>query len=76
MRCAFKKAGLPERCFGFHALRHFCVSRLIEDGANILLISKLAGHASADITLRVYAHLMSDGADKAADVYDPASAFG
>jgi integrase len=77
LRAALKAAGLEEKAFTFHSLRHFAVSRLIEDGANILLVSKIAGHASADITLKVYAHLMSDGADKAADAFDPAvSAIG
>jgi integrase len=72
LRVTFEAAGLEEKAFTFHSLRHFAVSRLIEAGANILLVSKIAGHASPDITLRVYSHLMSDGADKAADAFDPA----
>lgn len=55
----------------FHDLRHYCISRLIEDGANILLISKLAGHASPDISLRIYSLMMPTGAANAADLYDP-----
>ena len=73
LRATFKRAGL-ERAFTFQSLRHFAVSRLIEDGANILLVSKGAGHGSPDITLRVYGHLMNDGASKAADAFDPAVA--
>lgn len=71
MKKTIKEAGLPERALRFHDLRHFCISRLIEEGANILLISKLAGHASPDISLRIYSHMMPTGAADAADLYDP-----
>lgn len=40
-------------------------------GANIVLPSKVAGHSSPDVTLRVYSHLMPSGAADAADLYDP-----
>lgn len=71
LKAAIKAAGLPERAIRFHALRHFAVSRLIEEGANIVLLAKVAGHASPDVTLRVYSHLMPSGAADAADKYDP-----
>lgn len=71
LAATIKAAGLPERVVRFHALRHFAVSRLIEEGANIVLLSKVAGHASPDVTLRVYSHLMPSGAADAADKYDP-----
>jgi integrase len=75
LQAAFKAAGLSERAWRFHSLRHFAVSRLIEAGANIVLVSKVAGHATPDITLRVYSHLLDDGVEKAADAFDPASAL-
>ncbi len=70
-QATFKAAGLPRRHFRFHALRHYAVSQLIEQGANIVLLSKIAGHSSPDITLRVYSHLMPTGASDAADKFDP-----
>ena len=46
---------------GFHAFRHGFASALIEDGRNIVQISRLLGHHSPSFTLTVYAHLMDDG---------------
>jgi integrase len=47
-------------CFGeatFHALRHTHASQPIDEGVDIVTISKRLGHAKPDITLRIYAHL-------------------
>jgi integrase len=57
--------------FHFHDLRHFAVSQLIAQGANVLELARVAGHADPSITLRVYSHLMDDGLARAADCYDP-----
>jgi integrase len=57
--------------FRFHDLRHFAVSQLIAQGANILQISRIAGHADPGVTLSVYSHLMADGLAEAAVRYDP-----
>lgn len=46
--------GLPVT---FHALRHTHASHLIDAGIDVVKISRRLGHASAGITLRVYAHL-------------------
>ena len=56
--------------FRFHDLRHFAVSQLIAQGANILQISRITGHANP-ATLSVYSHLMADGLTEAAERYDP-----
>ena len=66
---ALKRAGVAP--FRFHDLRHYAVSRLIQQGANVLQISRIAGHADPSITLRVYSHLLSDGPAEAADRCDP-----
>jgi integrase len=66
---ALKRAGVKP--FRFHDLRHFAVSQLVAQGANILQISRIAGHADPSITLRVYSHLMADGLAQAAELYDP-----
>jgi integrase len=55
----------------FHDLRHFAVSQLIAQGANVLQIARVAGHSDPSITLRVYSHLMADGLTEAAALYDP-----
>ena len=56
-----------------HDLRHYAVSRLIEQGANILLVSRIAGHAKPSVTLDVYAHLFAEGIEEAAVKFDPLS---
>jgi integrase len=66
---ALKQASV--QAFRFHDLRHFAVSQLIAQGANILQISRIAGHADPSITLKVYSHLLADGLAEAADRYDP-----
>jgi integrase len=66
---ALKKAKV--RRFRYHDLRHFAVSQLIAQGANILQIARVAGHSDPSITLRVYSHLMADGLSEAAALYDP-----
>jgi len=67
---ALKRAGL-EGAFTFHALRHFAVPRLIEQGANILLVSRVAGHSRPSLTLDVYSHLLKEGLAEAAERFDP-----
>ena len=50
----------------FHALRHTHASQLIDAGVDIVTISKRLGHASQNITLRIYAHLFQKDDGKAA----------
>ena len=40
-----------------HALRHTHASMLIAGGLDVVSVSKRLGHASPNVTLRVYAHL-------------------
>jgi integrase len=54
-----EEAGVP--WLGFHAFRHGFASALIDEGRNIVQISRLLGHHSPSFTLSVYAHLMDDG---------------
>lgn len=63
------------RRFRFHDLRHFAVSQLIAQGANILEVARVAGHADPSITLRVYGHLMEGALAQAAERYDPLRDF-
>lgn len=47
-----------------HQLRHFYASGLIAAGCDVVTVQRALGHASADITLRVYAHLWPDANDR------------
>lgn len=66
---ALRRAGVEH--FTFHSLRHFAVSQLVAQGANILQLARVAGHADPSITLRVYSHLLPDGLAEAAERFDP-----
>jgi integrase len=52
---ALERAGLEH--VGWHDLRHTFASLLIARGQNVVSVSRQLGHASPDISLRVYAHL-------------------
>jgi integrase len=60
-----RKLGLP--AVSWHSLRHSHASMLIDAGVDVVTISKRLGHASPDITLKVYAHLYRLDDGKAAD---------
>jgi integrase len=64
--------GLPE--ITLHGLRHTHASQLIDAGVDIVTISKRLGHATPDVTLRVYAHLFHRDEDKAAAAINAALA--
>jgi integrase len=72
-RPALKAAGLAG--VRWHDLRHFAVSALIADGADIKLLPAIAGHANATVTLDVYGHLMRNRVTEAADRFDPMAAI-
>jgi integrase len=50
----------------FHALRHTHASQLIDQGVDIVTISRRLGHAKPSITLAIYAHLFQKDDRKAA----------
>lgn len=63
MRAAREQVpGLPET-FGFHDLRHYFASMLIEGGADVKKVQAALRHASAKTTLDTYAHLWPDSDD-------------
>ena len=55
-----------------HALRHFYAAALIAGGASVKQVSRLLGHSSAVVTLKVYAHLWPGDDDRARSVVDAA----
>lgn len=57
---ARKAAGLPEfpRPLRFHDLRHTYASVLLQNGNDIVWVSKLLGHSSTHVTMERYAHVI------------------
>ena len=53
-----------EKAFGVHYLRHTGISYYLRHGVPVELVSKMAGHASIDITLKRYYHIINDQQDK------------
>lgn len=46
-----------------HDFRHSCASLLINNGANITLVSKFLGHSKIEETLNTYAHMFQSAMD-------------
>jgi integrase len=55
---ALRRAELPR--IRFHDLRHTYASLKIEQGENLVYISKQMGHSSTTVTSTIYAHLIND----------------
>jgi site-specific recombinase XerD len=53
-----------------HDLRHTAASLAIQAGANVKVVQQMLGHASAAMTLDVYAGLFEDDLDSVADRLD------
>ena len=67
-RATIKRAGVSASGrLSLHSLRHGYASLLIANGLNVVFVSRQLGHANANITLEVYAHLFAraDHADSA-----------
>jgi len=63
------KAGFdPE--IHFHDLRHTAATLLLSRGVNVKVVSKMLGHADISITLRIYAHVIPNMQQVAADIID------
>jgi len=53
-----------------HDLRHFAASKMLGDGVDIAVVSRMLGHANVGITDKLYRHLMPDHANDAAIYWD------
>jgi len=62
-------ARLPEAT-RFHDLRHAAASILLGAGQDVTTVAATLGHASADVTLRIYAHSQQDRMREAAERID------
>jgi integrase len=62
---ARKRAQIPGgRENGMHALRHYFASVVLAGGASVRDLADWLGHEDPGFTLRVYAHLLPDSADR------------
>lgn len=43
-----------------HSLRHLFATKALNDGIRVEIVSKILGHSSVDLTLRIYASLMTE----------------
>ena len=61
----------------FHSLRHTFATRAIEQGMDILVLSKILGHAQPSTTLNKYGHVLPDhkkeSMDKLSGLYESSS---
>lgn len=72
-RRARQKVGIPAgRENGFHALRHYFASTLLDAGETITAVSEYLGHGSATTTLDVYGHLMPSSEERTRAAIDAA----
>ncbi|WEV59717.1 site-specific integrase [Bifidobacterium sp. ESL0728] len=58
---ACRRAGIPRMTI--HDLRHTAASLMVHSGANVKAVQRQLGHASASMTLDVYADLFDDDLD-------------
>ncbi|MGO3148405.1 MAG: tyrosine-type recombinase/integrase, partial [Leucobacter sp.] len=56
-----------------HELRHTAASLAVSAGANVKAVQRMLGHASAAVTLDVYADLFDDDLDGVATALDQAA---
>ena len=56
-----------------HELRHTAASLAVAEGANVKAVQRMLGHASAAMTLDVYADLFEDDLDQVAERLDQAA---
>lgn len=66
-----KRAGLPETT-RFHDLRHTAATLLLCRGVHPKLVQSLLGHASIEITMNTYSHVMPEMSGAAARAMDTA----
>jgi integrase len=67
-RPALRRAKLRE--VRFHDLRHTCASLLLAANINIKEVQERLGHASAQVTLDVYGHMIPGSSSAAAETFE------
>jgi integrase len=66
-----QKADLPQST-RLHDLRHSTATLMLTRGVPVKVVSEMLGHADVSITLSIYAHVLPDMQDGAADAVDDA----
>lgn len=69
---AVAESGVPR--VTAHDLRHTAASSAVSAGANVKAVQRLLGHASAAMTLDIYANLFDDDLESVATALDAARA--
>ena len=69
---AARRSGVPR--LTPHDLRHTAASLAVSAGANVKAVQRMLGHASASMTLDVYADLFDDDLEAVATALDEAAA--
>jgi integrase len=67
-----ERAGLADRGFTFHALRHTFATTLLRQNVNPKIVQHQLGHATISQTMDTYSHVMPDMGDIAADALEAA----
>ena len=68
-RKAAQPLGIPKGD-GFHQLRHFYASLLIQHGESVKVVQERLGHQRAELTLDTYSHLWAETDDAARAAVD------
>lgn len=63
-----RRGGLGLDGVRLHDFRHAMVTHLLDQGVPVHDVAQRAGHASANVTLAIYAHPTTEGAKRAGDV--------
>jgi integrase len=58
-RCGLNDSGHADQV-GVHTLRHFVASRLLENGVEMMVVSRILGHESIKTTVDIYGHLQDN----------------
>ncbi|MGW4395302.1 tyrosine-type recombinase/integrase [Amycolatopsis nivea] len=64
------KVEQAKRVDGFHALRHFYASTLLDGGETITALAEYLGHSDPGFMLRTYTHLMPLSKDRTRKAVD------
>jgi integrase len=64
-----KKTGRPLPAARLHDLRHVHATTLLRAGVQVRMVAARLGHADPSITLRVYAHVISEQLAEAAVIF-------
>jgi integrase len=58
--------------YRFHSLLYTCATLLLSKGVHPKIVQELLGHATINITLDIYSHVLPETADAAASAMDDA----